>query len=78
MLERVGSRTALVPVPFLAWDLLAAMLSLLPSPPITRDQVKLMKRDNVVGREALGLGDLGIRPVPLEEALPDCIGAAPT
>ena len=78
VLDQIGARTALVPVPFLAWDVLACGLAMLPNPPLTRDQVKLMKRDNVVGREALGLGDLGIRPVLLEEALPDCIGAAPT
>lgn len=78
VLDRAGARTALAPVPFLAWDVIAATLSLLPSPPLTRDQVKLMKHDNVVGRDALGLADLGIRPVPLEEVLPDCIGAAPS
>ena len=78
VLERVDSRATLVPVPFLVWDVLAAVLSLLPSPPLTRDQVKLMKRDNLVGKEALGLGDLGVRPVLLEEVLPDCIGAPPS
>ena len=78
ILNQVGARTALVPVPFLAWDVLACGLALLPNPPLTRDQVKLMKRDNVVGRVALILSDLGIRPVPLEEILADCIDAAPT
>ena len=78
VLERVGGRTALIPVPFLVWDLLAAVMTLHPNPPLTRDQVKLMKRDNVVGRQALTLGDLGIRPVPLEEALPECIGVTPS
>lgn len=73
VLDRIDRRTALVPVPFLVWDVLACGLALLPNPPITRDQVKLMKRDNVVGSEALGLRDLGIRPVLLEEALPQCI-----
>ena len=33
-----------------------------------------MRCDNVVGGQALTLGDLGVRPVPLEEVLPDCIG----
>ena len=66
-------RTALVPVPFLVWDVLAAVAALLPNPPLTRDQVKLMRHDNVVGSEALTLGDLGIRPVALDEALSDCI-----
>ena len=72
VLDQVGARTALVPVPFLVWEVLAATLSLLPNPPLTRDQVKLMKRDNVVGRDALTSSDLGIHPVLLEEALPDC------
>ena len=73
VLERVGRRTALLPVPFLVWDVLACGLAMLPNPPLTRDQVKLMKRDNVVGREALTLDDLGIRPALLEEVLPQCI-----
>ena len=73
VIEGSGSRTALVPAPFLVWEVLAAVTALLPSTPLTRDQVKLMKRDNVVGRGALTLGDLGIRPVALEEVLADCI-----
>ena len=73
VLDEVGARTALVPFPFLAWDVLARGLALLPSPPLTRDQVKLMKCDNVVGRDTLILSDLGIRPVLLEEILPQCI-----
>ena len=73
VIERVGRRTALLPVPFLVWDVLARVLALHPNPPLTRDQVKLMKRDNVVGREALTLDNLGIRPVLLEEVLPERI-----
>lgn len=71
--ERIGRRPAAVPVPFPVWDMLAVAMTLLPEPPLTRDQVKLMKRDNVVGEDAWTLGDLAIRPVPLEEILPDCI-----
>ena len=78
VLDRAGARTALVPVPFLVWEILACGLTLLPNPPLTRDQVKLMKRDNVVGRDALTLDDLGMRPVALEEVLSDCVGAAPS
>ena len=74
VLERIGRRTVVIPVPFLVWDMLAAVAALHPDPPLTRDQVKLMKRDNVVGRQALTLEDLGIRPIPVEEVLPECIG----
>ena len=73
VLERIGRRTVMVPVPFLVWDILAAVMTLHPDPPLTRDQVKLMKRDNVVGGQALTLEDLGIRPIPVEEVLPACI-----
>ena len=64
----------MMPVPFLVWDILAAVMTLHPDPPLTRDQVNLIKRDNVVGEQALTLNDLGIRPIPLEEVLQDCIG----
>ena len=71
--ERIGRRPVAVPVPFFVWDMLAAAMTWLPEPPLTRDQVTLMKRDNVVGEDAWTLGDLAIRPVPLEEVLPGCI-----
>ena len=73
VLEHVGKRRALVPVPFFVWDTLAAVLSVLANPPLTRDQVKLMKSDNVVGETALTLEDLGIDPTPVEEVLPTYI-----
>ena len=73
VLEHVGKRRALVPVPFFVWDTLAALLSVLANPPLTRDQVKLMKSDNVVGETALTLEDLGIDPTPVDEVLPTYI-----
>jgi NADH dehydrogenase len=48
-------------------------MAFLPNPPLTRDQVKLMKRDNVVEGKELTLQDLGIGPVPVEEILPTYI-----
>ena len=63
----------MVPVPFFVRDPLAALLSVLANPPLTRDQVKLMKSDNVVGEAALTLEDLGIDPTPVEEVLPTYI-----
>ena len=73
VLEHVSKRRALAPVPFFVWDVLAALLSGLANPPLTRDQVKLMKSDNVVGETALKLEDLGIDPTPVEEVLPTYI-----
>ena len=73
VLRRIGRRPATIPVPFPVWNMLAAAMALHPDPPLTRDQVILMKRDNVVGEGALSLSELGIRPTPLEEVLPDCL-----
>jgi len=48
----------------------AFFLGLLPNPPITPDQLKMLKVDNVVSDDALGLSDLGITPTLLEAILP--------
>ena len=65
-LKAVDRRRALVPVPFAAMELPAALAGLLPTPPLTRDQLKLLKIDNVVSSEAKTLADLGITPQPVE------------
>ncbi|MCG8690534.1 MAG: complex I NDUFA9 subunit family protein [Minwuiales bacterium] len=69
VLARMNRRRVLAPVPFPAWHLLAAAASLLPSPPLTRAQVSLMRRDNVVADSALSLQDLGIEATALEDTL---------
>jgi NADH dehydrogenase len=47
-----------------------AMAQILPKPLLTRDQVLLMKRDNVVSQGALTLADLGIEATAAEAILP--------
>ena len=69
VLEQVDQRRILVPVPFFVWDTLAAVMAFFPNPPLTRDQVNLMKRDNVIEGNELTLDDRGIRPVSVEEIL---------
>ena len=70
VLRETGRKRLLVPLPFWAASLQARMLELLPKPLLTRDQVKMLRRDNVVGREALGLADLGIAPTAVEAVVP--------
>ena len=70
VVRELGSRRLLVPVPFFIWGMLAALMAVLPNPPLTRDQVTLMRRDNVAGTTALTLKDLAIVPVSVEETLP--------
>jgi len=69
VLARTRKRRLLLPVPFIVWDFLAAIASVLPAPPLTRDQVTLMKSDNVVTRNALSLNDLGVKATALENIL---------
>lgn len=59
----------LLPVPFTIWRLMAAAASLLPNPPLTRDQVLLMQQDNVVSENIAQFEDLGILPRSLHETL---------
>ena len=73
VLEQVDRKGVLVPLPFPLWEMVAALMAIFPDPPLTRDQVKLMQRDNVVGEAALTLADLGIVPVSVERVLPTYI-----
>lgn len=61
---------ALVPIPFFVAEIQGTFLQMLPTPPLTRDQVELLKTDNVLGGAAPGLVALGITPTPLETVLP--------
>ena len=64
----------LVPLPFWAAKVQAAFLQLLPNPPLTIDQVRLLEADNVVSEEAKRnsrtLEALGIEPVAIAAVVP--------
>jgi NADH dehydrogenase len=66
----------LLPVPFALWHAAARAAELLPEPPITRNQVELMRIDSVVAPGMPGFDRLGIRPRSMEEALPEIARAA--
>ncbi len=80
MLAEIHRKRALVPVPFgiagvlgFGGDLVVGahgVLGLIPLPPVTSDQVQMLKADNVVAPGALGLADLGIAPTAMEPILP--------
>jgi NADH dehydrogenase len=61
---------ALVPIPFFLAEVQGSFLQMLPTPPLTRDQVELLKTDNVLSGTLPGLADLGVTPTPLEAVLP--------
>jgi uncharacterized protein YbjT (DUF2867 family) len=74
-LATVERRRLLVPVPFALMKLQATMLQWLPKPPITPDQVELLKSDNVVAAAAREqdrtLEALGIVPNSIAAIVPD-------
>ncbi len=70
LLRQIHRRRLLVPWPFALAELQATFFELLPVPPLTRDQVRLLRRDNVVTEGALTLADLGIAATAAEVILP--------
>jgi uncharacterized protein YbjT (DUF2867 family) len=74
VLATVQRRRLLIPLPFGLMKLQAAVLQFLPKPPITPDQVELLKRDNVVSDQAKRAGrileGMGIVPESIEAIVP--------
>jgi uncharacterized protein YbjT (DUF2867 family) len=70
MLRETGRRRILVPLPFALARIYAWFLEKWPKPMLTRDQVKLLKHDNVVRAGALTLHDLGVEATAAETILP--------
>jgi NADH dehydrogenase len=77
VLDQTGRKRTLLPVPYAVWHALAAVMAPLPRRPISRDQVTLMERDNVVSPGALTFADLGITPVALEAIAPTYLHQPP-
>jgi uncharacterized protein YbjT (DUF2867 family) len=70
ILRETGRRRILVPLPFGIAMLKAAFLQILPKPLLTMDQVRLLKKDNVVSPTAPSLAELGITPTSVEAVVP--------
>lgn len=77
MLKETGQKRFFAPVPFAVAPmvgLVGEIAGALPfvAAPITRDQILLLKKDNVVSEEGgRTLSDLGVTPTALETILPD-------
>lgn len=69
-LRQTGQKRFLAPLPSFIAAIQARVFELLPNPPLTRDQLKLLARDNVVSDGAKGLADLGIAPTPVDAVVP--------
>jgi NADH dehydrogenase len=75
VLATIGRRRLLVPLPFRLATLQATFLQYLPKPPLTPDQVTLLRTDNVVSAEAMREGRtlpaLGIDPATIAAIVPN-------
>ena len=74
MLDETGRKRFLAPLPFAVAGFEAWFLEFWPKPLLTRDQVKLLTRDNVVSGSRPGFTELGIEPMPVEAILPTYLG----
>jgi uncharacterized protein YbjT (DUF2867 family) len=70
LLKTIDRKRWLLPIPFWVLMIEGWFLGLLPKPLLTVDQVKLLKTDNVVGKRAKKLSNLGIQPTAAEAVLP--------
>lgn len=70
ILEVTGGRKPLVDIPPGIAALQARMGEFLPNPPLTRDQLLMLGRDNVVAEGAAGLAELGVAPKAMEAVVP--------
>lgn len=75
VLATIERRRLLVPIPFSLARLQAQLLQFLPKPPLTPDQVEMLRRDNVVSaeaeREGRTLRAFGIEPTAMEAVVPE-------
>ncbi|CUH49996.1 complex I NDUFA9 subunit family protein [Ruegeria atlantica] len=79
MLDVIYRRRVIIGMPFFVARIMAGVLDivkfvsfqLFPNHILTRDQLKNLRRNNVVSEGAKGFADLGIEPETLESVLPD-------
>lgn len=75
MLGVIEVKKLIIPLPFFIAGFIGGvfqvMAKILPiTPPLTLDQVRMLKQDNVVAEKAKTFADLGIAPTPLEAVVP--------
>jgi NADH dehydrogenase len=75
VLKQIGRSRFLLPLPWplarligIGGDIAASLLPF--APPLTSDQVELLKNDNVCDEELPGLAALGVRPTAVEAVIP--------
>ena len=70
-----GTKPFLVRFPFSLWHVIGFVSETLPTPPITRNQVELMEKDNIPEPDAPGFEALQISPQAIENILSQILQA---
>jgi len=70
LLAEIRRKRLFLDLPFGLAAFQARLMAILPNPPLTPDQVELLKRDNVVSSGAMTLAALGLTPTAVEGILP--------
>jgi NADH dehydrogenase len=70
ILDTTGHRRPMVELPEALVKLQVMLGKLLPNPPLTEDQLLMLRRDNVVAPGAAGLAELDITPKAVEAVVP--------
>lgn len=86
IVRELGLKRLYAPVPFFAGDVAGFLMQQipgffaqqLPMPQLTRDQMRLLRQDNVAAEGAAGLADLGVAATAAELILPTYIKRAAT
>jgi len=71
VLRETQRHRPLIEVPGALAQLQARVMELLPGKPLTRDQLAMLGRDNVVSAGTAGLPELGIVPTPIDLVVPE-------
>ncbi|MBA3813070.1 MAG: complex I NDUFA9 subunit family protein [Alphaproteobacteria bacterium] len=70
LLQTIHRKRLLLPLPFGLAKIMGAVAQLLPTPPLTPDQVELLKTDNVLSPKSLKAEELRVQPKALEAIAP--------
>lgn len=69
-----GHKRMLLPIPLGMASFMGMCAEALPKPPLTRDQVRLLKSDNIVSSGVKNFATLGIAPTAVEMVVPGYLG----
>ncbi len=75
MVGEIGYNRWFITVPVWLSKIIAFAMCLLPKPPLTVEQVKLLQQDNITDNRLAGIAELGIAPRTLTSVLPSYMDA---